>query len=368
MSLRQKQQAVFCLFHLEYWFSSPLTSEFFPFFLLCIFPSIPPHKIQTHPKQTQPVLLIAHGCVPTAAARQWVHSRLPLPLSITRCSHPVWRHGAGTALVPCPARFVWGRSSWSTRPRPALKALWRWRCQDWRCCMCSSILPCSSIRRATSWIPCRGRSLPSALISPGNLPATSIASTEHPLICVSVSTSALSLSVAPSAGWSWGSTYISPSQGQCMTSQELSLHCVCVKHQNIVSACPCVWYCIQQGVKGYFWRIHLQWMDFLWEGFYPNSCFFFFSPKPKWLLFAAGCCYMCLYVVICGLVCLAGPWLCVRSLISRWNRSCVFPSLSGKAYGFGVAQVGGRCAENTSNWGRALQRCLGAGPVDLMVP
>lgn len=126
------------------------------------------------------------ACVPTAASRRWAHSRLPLPQSITRCSRPVWRHGAGTALVPCPARSVWGQSNWSMRPRPALRALWRWRCQDWRCCTCSSILPCSSIRRATSWIPCRGRSPPSALTSPGNLPATSIASTEHPLICVCV--------------------------------------------------------------------------------------------------------------------------------------------------------------------------------------
>lgn len=219
------------------------------------------------------------ACVHTAASRRWAHSRLPLPQSITRCSRPVWRHGAGTALVPCPARSVWGQNSWSMRPRPALRAPWRWRCQDWRCCTCSSILPCSSIRRATSWIPCRGRSPPSALISPGNLPATSIASTEHPLICICVHKCLVS--VCGSQCWMVTRKHISPSQRRCMTSQELSLHCVCVKHQNIISACPRVWYCIQQGVKGYSWRIHLQWMDFLWEGVLFQQLSFFFLPNQN---------------------------------------------------------------------------------------
>lgn len=155
-----------------------------------------------------------------------------------------------------------------------------------------------------------------------------------------------------------------------MTSQELSLHCVCVKHQNIISACPCVWYCIQQGVKGYSWRIHLQWMDSLWEGVLFQQLSFFFPPKPKRLLFAAGCCYMCLYVVSCGIVWLAEPWLCVKSLISRWNRSCMSPSLAGNAYGFGAAQAGGRHAGNTSNQGRALQELVlwAYGPMSLWSP
>lgn len=104
--------------------------------------------------------------------------------------------------------------------------------------------------------------------------------------------------------------------------------------------------------------------------FYSNSCLFFFPPKPKRLLFAAGCCYMCLYVVSCGIVWLAEPWLCVKSLISRWNRSCMSPSLAGNAYGFGAAQAGGRHAGEHF---QPRQSSSGAGPMslwshELMVP
>lgn len=83
-----------------------------------------------------------------------------------------------------------------------------------------------------------------------------------------------------------------------MTSQELSLHCVCVKHQNIISACPCVWYCIQQGVKGYSWRIHLKWMDFLWEGVLFQQLSFFFSPSQTKK--TAFCSWVLLHVSVCG--------------------------------------------------------------------
>lgn len=139
-----------------------------------------------------------------AARGRWVRCRLPWPPCMTLCRAPSC--GVGTAPPPAPASSEWGPSSWSTQPRSAPTALWKWRCQDSKCCTCSSILPCSSIRRAASWTPCRGRSLLLALISPGNVQPAQ-------LICILMSTSPSSPSVAHGIVRSQeNSIYISPFQ------------------------------------------------------------------------------------------------------------------------------------------------------------
>lgn len=129
------------------------------------------------------------------------------------------------------------------------------------------------------------------------------------------------------------------------SSQELSLHCVCVqhcrKHQNMISACQCV-HCprppIQQGLDSSWWlswRSHLQRMDLLGAG----ECFILkagVSPPLKQLLLFATAALVFL-LLFCWLW--SEPWVCTGRV-----------SFQAEAGPYGSSSL----ADNTHDFGAAL--------------
>lgn len=70
-STRNRQYSATACIAWSVWFSPSLISSFFPFFLFCIFPSIPQCEIQMNPQLTK---------TQTARVNTWTHSR-PSPMS-----------------------------------------------------------------------------------------------------------------------------------------------------------------------------------------------------------------------------------------------------------------------------------------------